>query len=110
MPAKKPAKSTGAPVAKTTAPLPSYIKTKQGKFDIAKTATGKIKVTKPNGFEITFPKGTNINKITSQLQSGDGMGKVVSRVPGAKMTSAGGATMKIRGGGGIGGAFGIKNR
>lgn len=103
--AAKKAKSTGAPAAKTSSPLPSYIKIKGDKFDVAKTATGKIKVTKPNGFAITFPKGTNLNKITSQLQSGDSLGKVVSRVPGSQMRSAGGATMRIRGAG-LGGKFG----
>jgi hypothetical protein len=112
MAAKKP-KSKGAPVAKTAKQqvMPSYIKTKEGKFNITKTPTGKIKMTKPNGFEITFPKGTSINKIASQLQSKNSIGTVVSRVPGTKMKSAGGATMKIRGGGaGLGGMFGVKNR
>lgn len=110
MPAKK-TKSTGAPVAKTSSPLPSYIKTKEGRFDITKTATGKIKVTDKTGATITFPKGTNINKIASRLQSGDSIGGTVTKVPGTKLKSAGGTTMKIRGGGGgIGGMFGIKNR
>jgi hypothetical protein len=114
MPGKKP-KSKGAPVAKTSSPTPSYIKTKQGKFDITKTATGKIKVTKPNGFVITFPKGTNVNKIASQLQSGSSLTTAALSVPGTKMKSAGGAKMKVRSGGmrggaGIGGMFGVKNR
>ncbi len=114
MAAKKP-KSKGSPVAKTNSPLPSYIKTKQGKFDIAKTPTGKIKITKPNGFEITLPKGTNIRQIASRLQSGDTVSAAAFRVRGSKIKSAGGATIKVprgglRGGAGLGGMFGVKNR
>jgi hypothetical protein len=91
MPAKK-AKSTGAPVAKISGPIPSYIATNEGKFNVTKTPTGKIKVTAPNGATITFPKGTSIGKISSRLQSGD-----------TKIKSPSGSTMKIRGG--AGGAF-----
>jgi hypothetical protein len=103
MPAKK-AKSTGAPVAKTSGPVPSYIKTKEGKFNITKTSTGKIKVTAPSGATITFPKGTSIGKISSRLQSGDTIGSTASRISGTKIKSTSGSTMKIRGGG-AGGAF-----
>jgi hypothetical protein len=102
MPAKK-AKSTGAPVAKISGPIPSYIATNEGKFNVTKTPTGKIKVTAPNGATITFPKGTSIGKISSRLQSGDTMGAVASRVSGTKIKSPSGSTMKIRGG--AGGAF-----
>ena len=58
MAAKKP-KSKGAPVAKTAKQqvMPSYIKTKEGKFNITKTPTGKIKVTDPKGKSTKLPRG-----------------------------------------------------
>ncbi len=117
--AAKKAKTTGAPVAKTTSPTPAYIKVKGVKYDITKTATGKIKVTTPTGNVVTFPKGTNPGVIGSKLQSGETMfgDKSISRKMGAKITKPKSSTTKtgmrgggLRGGAGIGGMFGVKNR
>ena len=115
--AAKKAKSTGAPVAKTSSPLPSYIKVKGGKYDITKTATGKIKVTNQTGGTVTFPKGTNINAIASRLQSGERMAQAAAKVKGAKISVPGKTTIKVRGGSagrgggaGLGGMFSTKNR
>ncbi len=67
--------STGAPVAKTPKqqPTPSYIKVGGTKYTVAKTPTGKIKITTPTGNTATFPKGTSIGKIGADLQSGKTM-------------------------------------
>jgi hypothetical protein len=62
------------------AATPSFIKTREGKFTVTETKTGKIKVTNPQGKTVTVPKGTNINKIAA------------------------------RGGAGLGGMFNTKNR
>ena len=60
---------------------PSFIKTKEGKFTITKTKTGKTKITNPQGKTVTVPRGTSVAKIA------------------------------FRGGGaGLGGMFGVKNR
>ena len=113
--AAKKAKSTGAPAAKTSTATPAYIKIKGAKYDIAKTATGKIKVTTPTGNVVTFPKGTNIGAIGSRLQSGETMfgDKSIKEKMGGKLTqpksSTPKSTFKVRGGG-IGGMFGTKNR
>jgi hypothetical protein len=112
MPAKK-AKSTGAPVAKTSSPTPAYIKVEGVKYDVTKTATGKIKVTTPTGNVVTFPKGTNVGVIGSRLQSGGTMfgNKSISQKMNAKVTKPKSSTTKgglrgLRGrGGGAGGAF-----
>jgi len=108
--AAKKAKSTGAPVARTSSPLPSYIKVQGVKYDVKKTATGKIKVTTPTGNVVTFPKGTNVGAIGSRLQSGETMfgEKSISKKMGAKVTKPKSSTVKsgMRGrGGGAGGAF-----
>ena len=116
MPGKKP-KSKGAPVAKTSSPTPSYIKIKGAKYEIKKTATGKIKLTTQTGNVVTFPKGTNPNVIASRLSSGETMfgNKGIANKMGTKIKNANGVTTKVRGGGmrggaGIGGIFGVKNR
>lgn len=107
--AAKKAKSTGAPVAKTGGPVPSYIKVKGGKYEIKTTATGKIKVTNPSGGTITFPKGTSMGAVASRLQSGERMAKAAAKVaPKAKVSIPGKAKFTVSGRvgrGGAGGAF-----
>ena len=68
--------------AKVKTELPSSVRTKEGKYNITKTKTGKIKITNPQGKTVTVPKGTNVTAIAYR----------------------GGV------GGGLGGLFGIKNR
>ena len=67
--------------SKVKTELPSSIKTKEGKFTVTTTRTGKIKITNPQGKTVTVPRGTNV---TAMAYRG--------------------------GGGGLGGLFGIKNR
>lgn len=104
--AAKKIKAKGAPVAKTAKQqvMPSYIKVKDNKYSVSKTASGKIKITTTTGNTATFPKGTSIGKISADLQSGKTMfgQKGISTTAKAKLGRVGG--------GGIGGMFGVKNR
>ena len=61
---------------------PSSVKTKEGKYTVKETKTGRIKVTNPKGKTITLPKGKSVQEIMGTR----------------------------RGGAGLGGMFGIKNR
>ena len=108
--AAKKAKVTGAPVAKTAKQqvMPSYIKARGTKYTVTKTPTGKIKITTTTGNTATFPKGTSIGKISADLQSGANMftkGSITDKAK-AKIVPAG----RGRGGAGLGGMFGVKNR
>lgn len=83
---------------------PSYIKVKGGKYEVTKTATGKIKVKSSTGGTVTFPKGTSIGSVAAKLQEGQRMGSVASQTKGSKVSIP---SKSIRGGrgGGAGGAF-----